>query len=334
MSADFKAKADAFLWTRRDAVLGAVAVGLANAGPTFAQGRDIAKFVVGAAPGGPVEVYARVIAEPMQRLLDQTIIVETKPGANGSIAAQNVADAAPDGKTVWIGTQSMIEINPLVYSGLRWKADDFTVLMKGLEGPIGLVVHPSVPATTFAEFVAWVKRTPGKLSFSTYSAGTSAHFLGAQMNEKFGLDMAHAPYRGSAPQITDLLAGHSLIGFVQAPGVLPHIEAGTLRAIVTTGEKRFPPLPQTPTLVELGYAEFVATVWYGLIVRSNTPPDVQKKILDAAIAAHADAGVRATLAPQGLEMVAKTGDEMRAQVRRASEQWARIVTMTGFKASD
>ena len=267
------------------------------ASPILAQGRDITRFLVGASAGGPVEAYARVIAEHMSKTLGQTIIVETKPGANGSVAAQNVVDAPADGRTIWIGTQSMIEINPLVYSGLRWTADDFTVLMKGLEGPIGLVVHPGVPANTLPEFIDWVKKNPNKLSFSTYSAGTSAHFLGVQMNEKFGVDLTHAPYRGSAPQVTDLIAGHAPIGFVQIPSVLPHIQAGTLRAIATTGPKRFGMLPNTPTFTELGHPDFLATVWYGVIVRASTPDDVKAKIVAAAQAAHADPQVRAALAP-------------------------------------
>ena len=306
---------------------------LAPATRARAQGRDITRFVIGAAPGGPVEVYARVIAEHMGKTLGQTIVIEMKPGANGVIAAQIVADAPADGHTIWIGTQSMIEINPLVYPDLRWKASDFTVLMKGLEGPIGLVVHPGVPAKTFPEFIDWVRKNPGKLAYSTYSAGTSAHFLGAQMNEKFGLDMTHSPYRGSAPQVTDLLAGHARIGFVQIPGVLPQIEAGNLRAIVTTGAKRFAPLPDTPTLVELGYPDFLATVWYGLIVRATTPDDVKARIVEAAKLAHADPQVRATLAPQGLEVVGTTGAEMQEQIRQGTARWARLVQITGFKAS-
>ena len=319
--------------TRREALAGAAAGAAFEPGLLRAQGRDVMRFIVGAAPGGPVEVYARVIATHMQETLGQTIIVESKPGANGSIAAQNVLDAPADGRNVWIGTQSMIEINPLVYDGLRWKAEDFTVLMKGLEGPIGLVVHPSVPAKNFPEFIEWARKNKGKLSFSTYSAGTSAHFLGVQMNEKFGLEMNHTPYRGSAPQVTDLLGGNSQIGFVQIPGVLPYIQSGALRPIVTTGVRRFAPLPETQTLVELGYPDFVATVWYGLIVRAAMPADMQQRLLDAAVAAHRDPKIRATLAPQGLEVVGETGDAMRSQIREASARWAGIVKQTGFKAS-
>lgn len=316
--------------TRRAALTAGAA---AFAAPALGQQRETIRFLIGAAPGGPVEGYARVIAEHMQKTLGATIVVETKPGANGSIAAQTIVELPPDGKTLWIGTQSMIEINHLVYANVKFQPSDFTVLMKGLEGPIGLVVNPNVPAKTFPEFIDWVKKNPGKLSFTTYSAGTSAHFLGVQFNERFGTDLTHAPYRGSAPQVQDLIAGHAQIGFVQMPGVMAQIEAGTLRPIVTTGAKRFGPLPDTPTLVELGYPDFLATVWYGLMVRHDMPDAIKQRFIDAAKLAHADPDVRKALAPQGLEIVAITGEEMREQIRRDSDRWAKIIRATGFKAT-
>ena len=162
-----------------------------------------------------------------------------------------------------------------------------------------MLFRSNVPAKTFPEFIDWVKKNPGKLSFTTYSAGTSAHFLGVQFNERFGVDLTHAPYRGSAPQVQDLVAGHAQIGFVQMPSVMSQIEAGTLRPIVTTGAKRFAPLPNVPTLVELGYPDFLATVWYGLMVRHDTPEAIKQKFIDAAKLAHADPDVRKALAEIG-----------------------------------
>jgi tripartite-type tricarboxylate transporter receptor subunit TctC len=323
-----------FVVTRRAALAGAGSLAFAGASDGFAQGRDVTRFLVGASAGGPVEAYARVIALHMEKTLGTTIITEVRPGANGSVAAQVTADAPADGKTIWIGTQSMIEINPLVYPDLRWKASDFTVLMKGLEGPIGLVANPTVPAKTLAETIDWVKKNPGKLSISSYSPGTPGHFLGVQLNEKFGLDLAHVPYRGSAPQVTDLMAGQVLLGFTQLPSVLGQIQAGSIRAIATTGSKRFAALPDVPTFSELGYPDFLATVWYGIMVRSATPDAVKSKIVKAAKLAHADPQVRAALKAQGLDIVAETGPAMEASVRQGSERWARIVKATGFRATD
>lgn len=324
----------AFHTRRAFAAAGAAFAALALRAPAFAQSQSVTRFIVGASAGGPVEAYARVIADHMQRTLGSTIIVEVRPGANGSLAAQVVADAPADGRTVWIGTQSMIEINPLVYPGLRWGAEDFTVLMKGLEGPIGLVAHPSAPAKTLAELVAWAKANPGRLSISSYSPGTPGHFLCVQLNERFGLDLVHVPYRGSAPQVTDLMAGQVLIGFTQLPGVLSQIAAGAIRAVATTGAARFAALPDVPTFTELGYPDFLASVWYGIIVRVNTPEDIQAGIVAAAALAHADPKVRDLLKAQGLDIAASTGPAMRAQVRQGIERWSRIVKATGFRAAD
>ncbi len=323
--------------SRRSFAAGCAALGSTLAAPgldALAQGRDVTRFFVGAAAGGPVEAYARVIGEHMQKTLGTTIVTEVRPGANGSVAAQVTADAPADGKTVWIGTQSMIEINPLVYEGLRWKASDFTVLMKGLEGPIGLVVNPKAPVQTLAETIDWIKKNPGKLSISSYSPGTPGHFLGVQLNERFGLDLPHVPYRGSAPQVTDLMAGQVMLGFTQMPSVLSQIQAGSIRAIATTGARRFAALPDIPTFTELGYPDFLATVWYGIIVRSNTPADIKARIVEAAKLAHADSQVRAALAAQGLDMVAETGPAMEESIRQGSERWGRVVKATGFRATD
>jgi tripartite-type tricarboxylate transporter receptor subunit TctC len=216
---------------------------------------------------------------------------------------------------------------------LRWKPSDFLPLIKGVEAPIAIVVNPNVPAKTLDELVGWVKANPGTLSFTSYSPGTPGHFLGAQMNEKFGLDMGHVPYRGSAQQVNDLIAGHAKIGFVQIASVLPFIAAGQLRAIATTGATRYGALPNTPTFTELGHPDFLATVWYGLVIRSTTPPEIVAKLLDAAKRAHADPQVRAALAPLGLEVSAVSGEELQAAIQRGTDHWARLVKLTGFKAA-
>ncbi len=313
----------------------AVAAAGSLALPARAQmtGGDI-KFVVGAAPGGPVEAYARIVAEHMSRALGANIVMDIRPGANGVVAAQNVQDQPADGHTVWVATQSMIEINPFVYDGLRWKIDDFIPVIKGVEAPIALVVNPEVPAKTLPEVLDWAKRNKGKLSISNYSPGTPGHFLGAQMNQRFGLDIAQVSYKGSAPQITDTLGGQVPIGFFQTAPVIPHIQAGALRAIAVTSAKRFSPMPDTPTFTELGYPDFLATVWYGLLMKKGTPPEIVAKIEAAAKAAHADPEVRARLAPLGVDVVAVTQPEFGASIRAGAEHWGALVKATGFKASE
>jgi tripartite-type tricarboxylate transporter receptor subunit TctC len=307
---------------------------LATGSEICAQGPSAGpvRLVVGAAPGGSIDVYARIVAEHMAGTLGKTLLVEAKPGANGTIAAQFVVDAPADGSLIWVGTQSMIEINPSVYKNLRWKPADVIPVIKGIESPLMLSTHPSVPAKTLAELVAWVKANPKKLSFASYSAGTPSHFLGFQMNERFGLDMAHVPYRGGAPQVTDLVAGHALLGFTQVQGALEHVRAGRLNAILTTGAQRARAVPDLPTFAELGHPDLTAAIWFGLLMKTGTPPDVVGRIEAAAKAAHADAAVRGKLEEQGFEVSGLTGPAFKAGIEAQFERWAKIVKATGFSA--
>ena len=318
----------------RALALSTLAVLVLAAAPARAQMGGVIKFYVGAAPGGPVETYARILADHMSRTLGASIVIEVRPGANGVVAANVVQDAPADGRSVWIATQSMIEINPLVYSDLRWKIDDFMPVIKGVEAPIALVTNPEVPAKTLPELIDWIKKNPGKLSLSSYSPGTPGHFIGVQMNERFGLDLAQVPYKGSAPQITDTLGGYSKLGFFQTAPVIPHLQAGALRAIAVTSARRFSPMPDTPTFTELGYPDFLATVWYGLLVKKGTPADIVAKIAEAAKAAHADNQVQVAFKALGVDVVAVTEPEFGASIRAGAEHWGRRVKATGFKATE
>jgi tripartite-type tricarboxylate transporter receptor subunit TctC len=209
-------------------VVGAVALLALHGSAAVAQSTPM-RFIVGLAPGGAVDPYARIIAEHMAKTLGRTIIVENRPGAGGNISAQIMTDAPADGTLIWVGTQALTEINPNVYSNLRWSIDDFLPLIKGVQAPLVLVAHPSVPASNFAEFVAWAKANRGKLTYSSYTAGTPSHLLGFLLNEKFDLDLTHVPYRGSGLQVTGLVAGHSLFGFAQVNSSAPQYAAASSR---------------------------------------------------------------------------------------------------------
>ena len=205
--------------------------------PALAQpaGQPI-RFIIGSTPGGPIDAYARTIADPMSRALNRTIVIETKSGANGNISAQYMLTTPPDGTTVWVGTAGMTEINPVVYPNLAWSIDDFIPVIKGVEATIVLSVNPSVPAKTLAELVEWVKANPGKLSYASWSPGTPSSFLGFQLNQRFNLDLTHVPYKGSSQQISDLIGGQVPLGFTQVQQTIPAVQAGQLRAIATTGK--------------------------------------------------------------------------------------------------
>jgi tripartite-type tricarboxylate transporter receptor subunit TctC len=298
----------------------------------FAQGSGPIRLAVGAPAGGSIDTYARIIAEHMSATLGRPVIIEIKSGANGNIAAQWIVDGPADGSQVWVGAQSMIEINPSTYKNLRWKRSDFIPVIKGIETPLVLVTHPSIPAKTFDEWVAYAKANRGKLSYANYGPGTISHFLGYQLNDRFGLELTQVPYRGNAPQMIDLLAGHALFGFTQLQSAVEPARAGTLRALVSSGPRRSALLPDVPALAELGHGDLTASAWFGLLLKSGTPDDVVKRLEAAAIAAHADPAVRARLEAQGFEVSGLTGAAFKDSIEVQFERWAKIVKATGFAA--
>ena len=294
----------------------------------------IIRVVIGTVPGGAIDPYARMIAEHMSRTLGQPIIVENKPGASGTLAAEYVANAPADGTILWLGTQAFTEINPNAFPHARWSLDQFRPIIRGVEAPLAFIINPSVPADTFGEFIAWAKANRGKLSYSSYQAGTPSHFLGFQMNEEFDLDLTHVPYRGSGLQVTGLLGGHSLFGFAQVNSSLPHVRSGKLKALTTTGPTRDRSMPQVPTFAELGYPDFTAKVWFGLLVKEGVPEDIFKRLTEAAKAAHADPAIKAKLEAQGFEVSGETGPQLKSEIKQQVERWGRLVKASGFSIED
>ncbi len=314
--------------------MAALAGGLAGAHPVLAQtdsSRPI-RLLVPLAPGGAPDPYARLIADHMARTLGRVIIVDHKPGGSGNVGTQYVAHEPADGNLLLLTTQAMTEINPSAFSHPKWSLYDFIPLIRGVQAPLVLVANPTVPAKTLDELIAWIRENPGKLSYSSYSAGTPSHFLGFQLNERFGLDLVHVPARGSGFQATDLMAGHVLFGFAQVQSTLPLIQEAKLNAIAITSGTRSRFLPNVPTFAELGYMEFTTNVWFGLMLRAGTPPNVMAKLLNAARAAHADPDVKTKLEALGLDVSGETGPQFAADIRKQAARWARLVKAAGFKA--
>lgn len=291
-------------------------------------------LVVGVPPGGALDPFARALADQLARTTGGTFVVDNKAGANGNLSAEAVLRAPADGHTLWIGTQSMVAINPSAFSQLRWKPSDFKPILKGVEAPLVLVTHPSVPARNFAELASWIQNPANKAAYASFSPGTPSHFLGYQLSERLKADMVHVPYKGSGPQVTDLLGGQVPLGFTQLAGAVPHINAGKLRAIAVTGPKRSRFLPQVPTLAELGHEDMGTTIWFGLFAPASTPPAVLDAIRAAALKAHADGAYRSRLEALSFDVPDATAADFEKTIARESERWAGLVKATGFKASE
>lgn len=322
---------------RAGALVFAAMSALLGIAPASAQTEPpaIIRIIVGSAAGGILDPYARIVGEHMAKTLQRTIVVENKPGANGTIAAQFVVDQPADGALMWVGTQAMTEINPSAYRNLRWTIDDFIPIVKGVEAPLILAVHPSVPAKNLADLIAWIKANPGKLGYASFSPGTPSAFLGHQLNKRFGLDLAHIVYKGSGPQTNDMIAGHALLGFMQLGNAMPHLKAGKLVPIAVTSPKRTRFLPDVPTFAELGYDDFTAMVWFGLLVKAGTPEAIVKSYIDAAAKAHADPDVKAKFDIQGMEATGEVGPaKLTSEIKTQIERWRKIVDETQFKAID
>jgi tripartite-type tricarboxylate transporter receptor subunit TctC len=313
------------------ALLGAVML-LAPAVATAQTGTI--RVVVGTAPGGAIDPYARMIADKMQKFLGQPVIIENKPGASGSLAAQSIADQPADGNILWLGTQAFTEILPNLFPNAHWSIDQFHPIVRGVVAPLVFDANPSLPANSFAEFLTWAKANKGKESYCSYQPGTPSHFLGYQLNDKFGLDLTHVPYRGSGLQATALLSGECKFGFAQLNSTLQYLNTSKLKALATTGPKRDRAIPNVPTFAELGYPEFTATVWFGLLVKEGTPPAVLKRLTDAATAAHNDSEVRKKLESQGFEVTAETGPQLKTQIKEQIVRWGKLVKASGWSVQD
>ena len=291
-------------------------------------------LVVGVPPGGALDPFARALADELGKVTGGTFVVDNKPGANGNLGAEAVLKAPADGHTLWIGTQSMVTINPAAFSQLRWKPADFKPVLKGVEAPLVLVAHPSVTARNFQELSAWIRDPANKAAYASFSPGTPSHFLGFQLNERLKANMVHVPYKGSAPQTTDILGGQVPLGFTQMASAVQHVKAGKLKAFAVTGAQRSRFLPDVPTLAELGYADLGTTIWFGLFAPAGTPPATLEAIRAAARKAQADPAYRARLEALNFDVPDEDVPAFEKTIAAETARWAALVKATGFKASE
>ena len=245
------------------------------------------KLVVPYAAGGPTDVLGRLVADYLGRDLKQAVIVENKPGAQGAIGAEAVARADPDGYTLFVAAGSIIVLNPMLYKKLSYDpVKDFRMLALVTDLPVVMEIHPSVPAKTVAEFVAYAKQNPGKLNFGSAGTGGTIHLAGEMFKQMAGIEMTHVPYKGAGPALTDLLSGNIQVMFDSMGTALPPVKAGLLRPLGVSSTQRSPDLPDVPTIAESGYPDYAVSVWYGIVAPSKLPDEIARKIsasLDRAL---------------------------------------------------
>jgi tripartite-type tricarboxylate transporter receptor subunit TctC len=289
------------------------------------------RIVVGFAPGGNVDTPTRIVARKLGELLGVTVVVENKPGAGGNIAADGVARAPADGHTLLACGATSHGANAALYAKLPFDPiKDFTpVAMFGTVANV-LVVHPSVPASTLAEFRAWAKAEPAGASVASSGIGTSQHLSFELLKSMTGLPATHVPYKGGAPAVADVIAGQVPAMVAGMPTALPSIQAGKLRAIAVTSARRSPKLPSVPTMAEAGVAGYDVTNWVGLCAPAGLAPQRLNKLYSSVQAALASADVAKSLADVGYEPAAVTPQELAAFIQRDIPKWMKVVREAGI----
>jgi tripartite-type tricarboxylate transporter receptor subunit TctC len=289
------------------------------------------RVIVPFSPGGAVDGPMRLIAQEMGKRLGQQVVVENKPGAGATIGSEMVAKAPADGYTLLLASQTNA-ISASLYKALSYDPiDDFaTISLIGRE-PGVLVVNPSLPVKSVAEFIAYARERPGQVDYASSGNGSGQHLFMALFASSAGIKLNHVPYRGSAQATTDLLAGTVPASIPGTAGMVGHIKAGKLRPLAVTGAQRSPQLPDVPTMIEAGVPGYQAYVWLGLLAPKGTAPAIVERLYREVVAALATPEVRAYMATAGIEIVGSTPAEFGAYFRAEKDLWAKVVRETGAK---
>jgi len=290
------------------------------------------RLVVPFPAGGAADLMARGLAQHLGEQLGQQVIIDNRGGAGGTVAAEIVARAPADGYTLLFGTMGTQAINPALYAKLRYDPlKDFAPIALTHITPRVLVVGAAVKANNVAELVALAKSRPGQLTYGSAGNGSSSHLSGALFESLAGVDMVHVPYKGSAPLLTDLLAGRVDATFDSFTVYEEHIKSGRVRALAVTSRTRMAALPQVPTLAESGLAGYEVSNWLGLLAPAGTTKEVVAGLHSAVVRAMADAGMKRQLTALGIEPTSSTPEEFAALIKSEIPKWARIVKASGAK---
>jgi tripartite-type tricarboxylate transporter receptor subunit TctC len=322
---------------RRLVIGGASAVALAAIAPrlraqTAWPGKSV-RFLVPFAPGGTSEIVARSVAAELTRQLGQSVYVENKPGGAGVVAMVEAQKAPPDGHTIILGHVGTLAVNPYMLANQPYDVNkDFVPVTLLAKVPNVFVVHPDVPAKNFKEFVAYAKANPGKLSYGSAGNASAGHLAMEYLKLVTGMFITHIPYRGTGPQLTDLLAGRTQASSAGLPALGAHIRAGKLRAIAVGTLQRISALPDVPTVHEMGFKDFETSQWYGILAPAGTPPEIVKKLQEESLKALKSSAVTERFAHDSAVGGGGPSGEFAAFIAREQKIWSDIVRRAQIKA--
>jgi tripartite-type tricarboxylate transporter receptor subunit TctC len=290
------------------------------------------RLIVGFPAGGPADIFGRALASGMAAELGQPVVVENVAGVGGVLGVDRAAKASPDGYTLCINSASPLVIAPYSLSKIPYDVKkDFAYLTLVVRVPEVVAVHPSLPVNSLAELISHAKANPGKINFGSAGSGSITHLAGELLKAEAKVDLVHVPYKGAAPAVTDLLGGQVQMGIFDVPVLLSHIRSGKLKALAVTSAQRAPTLPDVATTPELNYPNVNSDNWYGLVAAAATPPDVQRRIHAAAVAALKSKAVDEQFAKVGGIASPTTPQEYQAFIAAEQAKWSKIVQAIGFK---
>ncbi|WP_296342756.1 tripartite tricarboxylate transporter substrate binding protein [Reyranella sp.] len=277
-------------------------------------------------PGGSSDVTARLVSKKMAERVGQSVVIENKGGANGSIGATAMKQAKPDGYTILIGSIGVFAINPALFKDLRYDPmQDFDLLSVAVRTPNVLVANPNFPANTVAELVDYLKKNPNKVTFASSGTGSSDHLTAALFLQKTGTTGTHVPYKGGGPAINDLIAGHANVSFQNLGAIAPHVKSGKLKALGVTSGQRNPTLPDVPTMAEGGVKDLEVYSWQAAAAPKGLPPAVRAK-LEAELAASAQApDIKPQFEAIGFEVVATNGEQFKKFLTDEIARWKNVI---------
>ena len=305
--------------------------GAASAQPNYPS--KAIRYVVPFPAGGPLDIVARAIGQDLNKAWNQPVIIDNRPGAGGNIGADYVAKAAPDGYTILMGAVSTHAINPTLYSKLPYDPiKDFAPVTLITSVPNVLVVHPSLPVKTVKDLIALAKARPGQLNFASGSTGSAGHLAGELFNSMAGVQMTHIPYKGAAPAVIDLIAGHVSLMFDNLASALPNIKAQRVRAIAVTTLTRSPLLPIVPTISESGLKGFDVSTWFGIFAPAGTPPELVNKLNVEVVRILHTNEMRERLAALGAEPAGNKPDDFLAFIKAEIPKYAKVIKASGARA--